>query len=172
MSKLTETLNVKIAVYEPNKNMKFEKRTSTNSGTFKMLGQCDASITMKDGTVLFEKLRGFIGMYKGDNRNNSNIIVNYENAITGSNGNKYPNVKPSLELESLLKVETIKAYNKGFSETNTIDHVIAENAGIDYSKYVELSQQCIKKAAELAEDTPAPQQDIPEANIEEVGKEI
>lgn len=156
-----DAVEVSVKVYE-NKNAE-AKPNSQNGRIFQMLGNAAAHITLKQGDseiVLFERLSGMVGISYHDkdayDKGEGMMVVSYTNAFRGDNGS-FDKVTPGDELASILKAETLKAFNEGFSVSERDEHD-AVNAGMDVDAYTKMSQEAMKKAAgmkkKIAETSP------------------
>lgn len=154
---LKDQLIIDVRVSRPSAKALIPKRNSKNTGVYQSLGMLSATIKLKDESVLFDNLRGFIGLSKLDNRKEATIVVNYDNAPQAQNdGDRtFPTSHPSDELGALLKVESINALNRDGYAASNYDKEVAENAGIEVSELTEMSKACIDLAAKFADEASA-----------------
>lgn len=137
---MNNKLNISVKLTTPNNPGK--ARNKKNTGYWTPLAYVTACISLKDGTVIIEELRGLFGMSEPDSTRIARPIVSFN-----SNGDQYNNtIKLPETIQSILKFETIKAYGDGNITTINYDEKDASNAGIEVDEYTKVMEKMFQKA--------------------------
>lgn len=145
MKTLSDVLDIKVTCYKPNLQ---EKHNEEKGGTWAPIANLRISISSKEtGINLFPDFNAGMGIWTKDGSADERVIVNASNAQL-SNGQRYNRSEPSPELQALIYVKAMEAFEKdGFTQASSSQYV-AKYTGMEESAVIDMTRACIKKARE------------------------